>query len=253
MHGLWALVQEKHPEIELIVDYGEGLGYLDRLAVERMRRLLTYIYLKRPGRWSLQQTAGCSRRYRKNWQTVYPHDFRVPTTSGLALSARARVLVRRKGLDTPPNTLEDLIQPARAGTVAGGIIATNSSFVGGVTAYIADHGEEKARVWLGGLQTNSKGNVHPKHTPAVAAVAEGQADVALVNHYYFYRNILGKTVDPDMTVEDIQGKLDAAPIEIVSSRHRQQGCRLERVWRWLDKGRPKPQGCSRCSRRFALR
>ncbi|MBN93710.1 MAG: hypothetical protein CL928_06480, partial [Deltaproteobacteria bacterium] len=93
-------------------------------------------------------------------------------------------------------------------------VATNSSFVGGVSSLIADHGESTTADFLSGLHANTKetGNIYPKHTPTVAAVAEGNADLALVNHYYFYRSVLGKealaSADPNLA----ERKVAEAPI-----------------------------------------
>ena len=47
-------------------------------------------------------------------------------------------------------------------------------------------GEDKTRRWLEGVQANEPG-VYPKNTPQVAAVAAGEIDVGLVNHYYLFR------------------------------------------------------------------
>ena len=225
------------------MDYGKDSGYLDRLAVEKDAPVADLYLSKASGLLESAANSGLFGPIPKELADRVPTRFQGANNQWVGLSARARVLVRRKGLDTPPNTLEDLIQPARAGTVAR-TVATNSSFRRCDCIYCADHGEEKARVWLGGLQTNSKGNVHPKHTPAVAAVAEGQADVALVNHYYFYRNILGKTVDPDMTAEDIQGKLDAAPIEIVYPDTDNKGVAWNVSGAGLVKGGPNPKAAA---------
>ena len=84
MHGLWALVQEKHPEIDLIVDYGKDSGYLDRLAVEKDAPVADLYLSKASGPLESAANSGLFAPIPKTWQTVYPHDFRVPTTSGLA-------------------------------------------------------------------------------------------------------------------------------------------------------------------------
>ena len=35
MRGLWDLVRETHPKLDLVIDYGKDAGYLDRLRVEK--------------------------------------------------------------------------------------------------------------------------------------------------------------------------------------------------------------------------
>jgi iron(III) transport system substrate-binding protein len=63
---------------------------------------------------------------------------------------------------------------------------TNGSFLAFVTALRAQQGEPAARAWLRGIQDNEP-KVYPKNTPAVQAVADGEIDVAFVNHYYLFR------------------------------------------------------------------
>ena len=47
-------------------------------------------------------------------------------------------------------------------------------------------GEDKTASWLKGVQANNP-TIYPKNTPQVAAVAAGEIDVGLVNHYYLFR------------------------------------------------------------------
>ena len=44
---------------------------------------------------------------------------------------------------------------------------------------------------------------------------EGSADQALVNHYYFYRAVLGASYDPELTQEKAEELISAAPIEAI--------------------------------------
>ena len=64
----------------------------------------------------------------------------------------------------------------------------NASFQTMVTAMRVIWGEDKTTEWLQGIQANEP-KVYPKNTPAVAATAAGEIDVAFVNHYYLYRFI----------------------------------------------------------------
>ena len=62
---------------------------------------------------------------------------------------------------------------------------TNASFQTMVTAMRVLWGEDKTREWLEGVQANDP-TIYPKNTPQVAAVAAGEIDVGLVNHYYLF-------------------------------------------------------------------
>jgi iron(III) transport system substrate-binding protein len=214
MHGLWEQVKAAHPQIELVVDYGKDAGYLDRMRVERDNPRADLYLSKASGPLESAVADDLLQPLPTSLLEKVPERFRGTDGRWVGLSARARVLVRRKGLETKVERLQDLTDPALKGRVAR-TVATNSSFVGGVASYLAQHGEAETRSWLAGLQENSAGNVHPKHTPAVAAVAEGLADVALVNHYYFYRNVLGKSVSATATEDEIAEKLKNAPIEVI--------------------------------------
>ena len=63
---------------------------------------------------------------------------------------------------------------------------TNASFQTMVTAMRVLWGEDKTLQWLEGMQANEP-KFYPKNTPQVAAVAAGEIDVGLVNHYYLFR------------------------------------------------------------------
>ena len=241
MHGLWETFKSEHPNVDLVVDYGKDAGYLDRLRVSQEHPVADLYISKASGPLESAAKAGLLATLPDNITTHVPERVRGANNQWTGLSARARVLVRRKGLTDPPSTLSDLTDPKHLGRVAR-TVATNASFVGGVSAYLADHGEEATRLWLTGLQQNTAGNVHPKHTPAVAAVAEGLADVALVNHYYFYRAVLGKKADNTLTAEAAEQALADAPIEIVYPEEGGAGVAWNVSGAGLVKNGPNPSG-----------
>ena len=210
---LLALVQETLPGIEVVIDYGKDPLYLDRLRAERSAPRADLFLTKGSGAAESAAADGLLAPLPEELLGRVPERFRGGGERWVALSARARVLVVRKGVD-PPTSILDLAAPPWAGRVAR-TVATNSSFVGGVASTIADMGAETAEAWLRGLDANSAdGGVFPKHTPAVAAVAEGARDVALVNHYYFYRSVFGSTQDAAITGEEAAARLAAAPIQL---------------------------------------
>jgi iron(III) transport system substrate-binding protein len=211
MEPLWDLVRSKHPNLELVVDYGKDAPYLDRLRAEKDA--------PRADLFLSKGSAAIAAAAKDGLLAEMPADLRdrVPERDRgdrwVGLSKRARVIVARRDLADAPSTIAELADPKYAGRLAR-TVATNSSFVGGVTTVLADAGEEGAQAFLQGLHDNTKDgpHVYPKHTPAVAAVVAGQADLALVNHYYFYRAILGKEYDAALTAEQAQSKLDEAPV-----------------------------------------
>ncbi len=99
-------------------------------------------------------------------------------------SGRVRVLVyntdRLEEGELPSSVLE-LTQPEWQGRV--GIAPTNASFQAFVTAMRLSLGDDRTREWLEGMKDNGA-KTYERNTPIVEAVASGEIDVGLVNHYY---------------------------------------------------------------------
>ena len=99
-------------------------------------------------------------------------------------SGRTRVLAyntdRLEESELPTSVLE-LTEPEWKGRV--GVAPTNASFQAFVTAMRLSLGDERTREWLEGLKANDA-KTYEKNLPIVEAVAAGEIDVGLVNHYY---------------------------------------------------------------------
>ena len=114
---------------------------------------------------------------------------RSPESKWVGISGRARVVVyntQNVSVDDLPESIIGFVDPRWKGRI--GWPPSNASFQAMVTAMRATWGEDKTRDWLEGVQANDP-KVYPKNTPTVAAVAAGEIDVGLVNHYYLYRFI----------------------------------------------------------------
>jgi iron(III) transport system substrate-binding protein len=112
---------------------------------------------------------------------------RSPAALWVGVSGRARVLVynpENVSEDELPDDIFDLIDPKWKGRL--GWAPTNGSFLTMVTGMRKLWGEEKTREWIEGMVANEP-RVYPKNTPQLAAVASGEIDVGLPNHYYLYR------------------------------------------------------------------
>lgn len=104
----------------------------------------------------------------------------------VGLSGRARVLVYNNQSLTPadlPGSILDLTDPQWSGRVAWA--PTNASFQAFVTALRIQHGEDVARDWLEGMIANDVAT-YEGNRPIVEAVAAGEVEVGLVNHYYLH-------------------------------------------------------------------
>ena len=110
-----------------------------------------------------------------------------PLGSWVGISGRARVLVYNSSTISEsdlPNSIWDLTDPKWNGRL--GWAPSNSSFQAMVTGMRIVWGEKKTKDWLVGVMKNNP-LVYPKNTPQVAAVATGEIDIGMVNHYYLHR------------------------------------------------------------------
>ena len=116
-----------------------------------------------------------------------PETYRSPNGYWVGVSARARVVVYNTDAlneDQVPDTVDGFTDPSWAGRV--GWAPSNGSFQAFVTALRVTEGEEAAGAWLEAMEANDT-QVYEKNTAIVAAVAAGEIDAGLVNHYYLYQ------------------------------------------------------------------
>jgi len=104
----------------------------------------------------------------------------------VGVTGRARVIAYNTNLVKPddvPDSALSVVEPRWKGKV--GFAPTNASFIAHVTALRETVGEDKARAFVQGLKDNDAkrydGNVQ-----VLDAVANGEVQLGLVNHYYLY-------------------------------------------------------------------
>ncbi len=113
----------------------------------------------------------------------------------VATSGRARTYAYAPDRVTDqPQSVFDLTDPAWRGRVAWA--PTNGSFQAFVTAMRTLHGDDVTRSWLEGMIANDV-TAYPNNTTQVEAIAAGEVDIGLVNHYYLLRFLAN---DPDYPV-----------------------------------------------------
>ena len=130
--------------------------------------------------------------------TKVPSDFRDADGFWVATSGRARVLAyspERVKMAELPKSIFDLTQRKWKDRV--GWAPTNASFQAFVTSLRVQVGEEKTEEWLRGMKANGV-KKYAKNTPIIEALAAGEIDVGLPNHYYLLRF---KKQDADFPVE----------------------------------------------------
>ncbi len=112
-------------------------------------------------------------------------------------SIRARTLAyspERVSEHELPTTVVDLVEPLWQGRV--GWAPTNAGFQTFVTGLRLLIGEEEALAWLEAMQAN-RTQSYRNNTALIQALAAGEIDLALVNHYYLCRFLVA---DPEFPV-----------------------------------------------------
>jgi iron(III) transport system substrate-binding protein len=115
--------------------------------------------------------------------------FRSTKGEWVGVSARARVVVYNTEAlteDDLPDSILDLTDPQWNGRI--GWAPTNGSFQAFVTALRVLEGEDGARSWLEAMKTNGA-QAYENNVAIVEAVANGEIDAGLVNHYYLFRTL----------------------------------------------------------------
>jgi iron(III) transport system substrate-binding protein len=108
---------------------------------------------------------------------------RSPGGAWVGTSGRANVLVYNTGRVAAGAipSIADLALPRWKGKV--GWAPAHGSFQAFVEAMVALDGEEPTRAWLTAMAANEP-RAFPSNTPLVAAVARGEIDAGLANHYH---------------------------------------------------------------------
>ena len=118
--------------------------------------------------------------------TTVPEAYRAPSGDWTGVTGRARVIAydpEQVPAAEVPQSIFDLTDPTWKGQVA--IAPTNASFQAFVTAMRVSQGDEITKAWLEGLVANDV-QTYEKNGLILDAVDTGQAQLGLINHYYWY-------------------------------------------------------------------
>ncbi len=152
-------------------------------------------------------------------------NLRAPSGVWTGVTGRVRVLAYNTDVlsaEEIPGSVFDLTDARWRGRV--GWAPTNGSFQAFVTAMRITEGEDTTRRWLEDMLANDP-VVFSNNTGALEGVARGEADLALVNHYYLYRFL---AEDPELNVAnaylpgDIGGLVNIAGVGILATSDRQE-------------------------------
>ncbi|HEX2075632.1 MAG TPA: iron ABC transporter substrate-binding protein [Geodermatophilus sp.] len=113
--------------------------------------------------------------------------FRPSSGNWTGFAARSTVLVHNPTVvpvEQLPASILDLANPEWRGRV--GIAAGGPDFQAIVAAVLAMRGEDATRAWLQGLERNA--DIYQSNTAVMTAADEGEIDVGVMYHYYWYRD-----------------------------------------------------------------
>lgn len=178
---------EKDTGIEVTVRYGNTSELVLAIEEEGDRSPADVIWAQDAGAMGALNEAGRLTPLPESMLKHIPPIFRNGSGTWVATSGRARTLAyspERVSEDKLPASVFDLTQPKWKGRI--GWAPANGSFQAFVTAMRAVHGEAKTKAWLEGVKAN-EAKSYPKNTPIIEAIAAGEIDLGLPNHYYLLR------------------------------------------------------------------
>ena len=172
--------------IDISVRYGDTAELAPTLLEEGRNTRADVFFSQDAGALAALAEAGLFRALPERLLGRVDPRFRDPDGRWTGVTARARVIAyntdRLTEQQLPASTLE-LAGPAWRGRV--GVAPTNASFVAYVSALIEEIGEPRAREFLAGLQANDV-KKYDNNVLILDAIANGEVDVGLTNHYYLY-------------------------------------------------------------------
>jgi iron(III) transport system substrate-binding protein len=186
---------EEETGIEVEVRYGDSAELAATIAEEGDNSPADVFFAQDPG--SLGAVEGQLAELPEDVLTRVDGRFRDADGHWVGTSGRARVIVYNTDELTAaevPDSVFELTDPKWKGKI--GLPPTNASFQAFVTAMRLDEGDARTREWLEALKANDP-KFYEKNTPTVEAVASGEIQLGLVNHYYLY---LVKEEQPDAPI-----------------------------------------------------
>lgn len=175
---------EKQTGINVEIKYGKTPELALTLREEGARSPADVFWSQDAGALGAVQKAGLLADLPADVVASVPPIFRHSGGKWVAASGRARVLAyssKRVKPETLPKSVFDLTDPRFKGKI--GWAPSNASFQSFVTAMRKIHGEEKTRQWLTSMKANAP-HAFASNAPIIQAIAAGEIDYGLPNHYY---------------------------------------------------------------------
>ncbi len=117
-----------------------------------------------------------------------PSKFSSAKGDWVGVSARVNVLVHNTNQlqsDQVPTSIMDLANPKWKGKLA--LAQGETDFQPVVTSIVKTYGKQAALKWLEGIKANAGNNIYPDNESLVDQINKGQAEIGILNSYYWYR------------------------------------------------------------------
>ena len=187
---------EKETGIEVKVNYGGTTQLAAALLTEGDKSPAALFWAQDAGALGAVSKKAMFKKLPETILTQVPSDFRDADGFWVATSGRARVLAyspERVKMEELPESVFDLTEPMWKGRV--GWAPTNASFQAFVTSLRVQVGEERTEEWLRGMKANGI-KKYANNTSIIEALAAGEIDLGLPNHYYLLRFKKGNSSFP---------------------------------------------------------
>lgn len=185
--------------IDIDVRYGQSADLALLIEQEGEKSPADVFISQSPGALGFLESGGRLSELEEATLDLVEPEYRDPDGEWVGLSARVRVLVYNTdavGEDELPESVFDLVDDEYSGRI--GVAPENGSFQDFVTGMRETIGDDETARWLEGMADNGA-QTYANNTAILEAVARGEVDMGLVNHYY---NERAKAEDPDTPTEN---------------------------------------------------
>ena len=177
---------ERASGIPVEVRYGDSAELAATLAEQGGRGRADVFFAQDAGSLGAVAAEGLLRPLPASVLNRIPARFRDSVGRWIGTSGRARVVAydtRRLRPAALPDSIFDFTAPGWRGRI--GFAPGNASFQAFVSAMRLEVGDERTAAWLRGIDANEP-TLLENNVQTLEAIARGEVDVGLVNHYYLY-------------------------------------------------------------------
>ena len=215
-------IYEQQAGGDVDVRYGDSPSLAAQLVEEGKNSRADLFFAQDAGSLDAIEQAGNLEPLPKDLLDQVPARFRSRTGRWVGVTARSRIIAygeKVQASELPDSPLE-LTDPKWKGRV--GWAPTNASLQGYITALRLVEGEDVARKWLEGMVKNDV-QVFDSNVPVRDAIAKGEIDLGLINHYYVAE---AQAKDPDYPVKvhfptkDLGSLVNTAGVGVLASSKR---------------------------------